>query len=65
MWRYGNGTAATVFREEAARPRQGTAKVRDDAQESSMRRARRDESAPQDEVPYPSQGVSVDSAFTY
>ena len=32
----------------------GTAKVRDDVQESGMRRAHRDESAQQDKVLYPS-----------
>ena len=54
-----------MLREEAALPRQGTAKVRGDEQKSSMRRTHRDESAHQDEVLYPSQGVSVNSAFTY
>ena len=54
-----------MFREEAALLRQGIAKVRDDAQESSIRRTRRDESAPQDKVLYPSQDVSVNSAFTH
>jgi hypothetical protein len=55
----------TVLRKEAALPRQGTAKVRDDEQKSSMRRAHWDEPAPQGEVLYPSQGVSVNSAFVY
>lgn len=54
-----------MLREEAALPRRGTAKVRDDGQKSSIRRMHRDESAHQDKVLYPSQGVSVNSAFTY
>jgi hypothetical protein len=55
----------TVLRKEAALPRQGTAKVRDDEQKPSMRRTHRDEPAPQGKVLYPSQGVSVNSAFVY
>ncbi|RAM03322.1 hypothetical protein DO021_03260 [Desulfobacter hydrogenophilus] len=54
-----------MFREEAALLRQGIVKVRDDEQGPSIRRIYRDESAPQDEVLYPSQGVSVNSAFVY
>ncbi len=54
-----------MLRKEAALPRRGTAKVRDDEQKPSMRRTRRDEPAPQGKVLYPSQGVSVNSAFVY
>jgi len=41
------GTGDGVLRKEAALLRQGTAKVRDDEQESGIRRTYRDESAPQ------------------
>ena len=60
----GKGALVTMFREEAARLT-GTAKVRDDEQESGIRRMRWDESAQQDKVLYPLQGVSVNPAFTY
>ena len=55
----------TVLRKEAALPRQGTAKVRDDVQKSDVRRTYRDEPAQQDKVLYPLQGMSVNPAFTY
>ena len=64
VW-YGNGVSVTMLREEAALLRQGTAKVRGDVQKLSIRRTHRDESAQQDKVLYPLQGVSVNSAFTY
>ena len=48
----GNGVLLTMLREEAAR-KSGSAKVRDDEQESGIRRMRRDESAQQDKVLHP------------
>ena len=45
-----SGVPVTVLRKEAALLRQGTVKVRDDVQESSIRFTHRDESAPQDKV---------------
>ena len=49
-----NGVSVTMLRKAVALFRQGAAKVRGDEQESSIRRARRDESAQQDKVLYPS-----------
>lgn len=48
----GNWVLVTMLGEEAAR-KSGTAKVRDDEQESGIRRMRRDESAQQDKVLHP------------
>ena len=48
----GKEVLVTMLREEVARLT-GTAKVRDDEQESGIRRMRRDESAQQDKVLYP------------
>ena len=62
VWQRGT---VTVLLKEAVLPRQGTTKVRDDVQESSMRRTYRDEPAQQGKVLYPLQGMSVNSAFTY
>lgn len=48
----GNKVLVTVLWKEAAQ-KLGTANVRDDEQESGIRRIRRDESAQQDKVLYP------------
>ena len=48
-----NGVSATVLRKEVALLRRGAAKVRDDVQESGMRRTHRDEPAHQGKILYP------------